>query len=470
MSDQAPRPFVFGAAATGTFQSVFAGRDRELRLLDQMLDQSGGSPAFVVGLAGVGKTALCRAYEHLRRDRYSGSVFCAAPQFASPDALIDYIDYQRIQISGQGPFPNIVGSRDSRPLLIVDDVDRFSEQEASYLLTLLHSRSPYFVSLCTTRQRFRFLEISEIPSLELRLAPLPESDLFDLLTNYLSASGGERSTVEQFLNSFKRQGLRPEYLTPRVILHLFNSYLVQGDLSQAIAELSSRGVNSTNIVILEHEGRLRALPVLQGPPAGIIAPSKPPLYAAPYIVIPHLGAIWRNQLEEFEELLADAKSNERNFQVFFETNPHFLRGIDYGRVVTHPSLLREDGGALIPDFMLQPLGSNYADILDLKRPDAKLVTGRKDRRHFAQGVHEAISQVREYREYFERPEYRRAVQERYGLTAYRPSTLIVIGRQPDIVSEEEMKRIAGDVPSFVEVQTYDDVLRRMRQMVELKES
>jgi len=119
--------------------------------------------------------------------------------------------------------------------------------------------------------------------------------------------------------------------------------------------------------------------------------------------------------------------------------------------------------------MLQPLGSEYADILDLKRPDAKLVTSRKDRRHFAHGVHEAIAQVREYREYFENSEYRLAVQDRYGLTAYRPSTLIVIGRQPKNLTEEEMKRIAGDVPDFVQVQTYDDVLRKMRRMVELKE-
>ena len=119
--------------------------------------------------------------------------------------------------------------------------------------------------------------------------------------------------------------------------------------------------------------------------------------------------------------------------------------------------------------MLQPLGSKFANILDLKRPDAKLVTGRKDRRHFAQGVHEAIAQVREYREYFERSDYRRAVEERYGLTAYRPAALIVIGRQPETVSEEEMKRIEGDAPDFVKVQTYDDVRRTMRRMVELKE-
>jgi hypothetical protein len=470
MSEPDRHPPFLGDVPLGALQSVFAGRDQELRRLDQMLGQSGGSPAFVVGPAGVGKTALCRAFEHFHGKKYSGSVFCSAPQFASPDALIDYIDYQRVQISKQGPFPQGFRNRDGRALLIVDDVDRFSDQEAAYLLTHLHSRSPDLVSLCTSRERFRFLEISEIPSLELILAPLPKSALVALVTNYVAAAGVDRKCVEQFLSAFERQGLQPERLTPRVVLHLFNSYLMRGDLSRAIAELSRRGIDASNIVILEHEGRLRALPVFQGPPAGIIAPSEPPVYAAPYIVIPHLRAIWRTQLEEFEVLLADLKSNERTFQSFFERNPHFLRGVEYSRVLAHPSLIREDGSALIPDFLLQPLGTNFADILDLKRPDAKLVTSRKDRRHFAQGVHEAIAQVREYREYFERSEYRRAVQERYGLTSYRPSTLIVIGRQPESVTEEEMKRIAGDVPNFVQVQTYDDVLRRMRRMVELKES
>jgi hypothetical protein len=284
------------------------------------------------------------------------------------------------------------------------------------------------------------------------------------------ASRGNHKLVEQFLSAFGRHGLQPERLTPRVVLHLFKSYLFQGDLSEAIAELSSHGIDASNIVIFEHEGRLRALPVLQGPPAGIITPSGPPVYAAPYILVPHLGAIWRAQLEEFEALLADLKSIEQTFQSFFERNPHFLRGIDYGRVLAHPSLIREDGSALIPDFLLQPLGSKYANILDLKRPNAKLVTSRRDRRHFAHGVHDAIAQVREYREYFERPEYRRAVQERYDLTSYRPSTFIVIGRQPESVTEEEMKRIAGDLPDFVVVQTYDDLLRKMRRMVELKET
>jgi len=383
--------------------------------------------------------------------------------------MLDYIDYNRVKVAEQGPYPNADGIRDTRPLLIVDDVDRFSDAEASYLFTMLLSRAPYLVSLCASRQRFRFLEVAEIPSLELRLGPLPQNDLFALLANYVTAAGGDRNTVGHFLTAFNSHGLRPEYLTPRIVLQLLNSYMHEGDLGRAIAEFASR-VSVSNIAIVEHEGRPRALPVLQGPPAGIVAPQQTPLYAAPYIVIPHLAAIWRNQLEEFEELLDDAKSNENSFQLFFERHPHFLKGVDYSRVLAHPSLIREDDGSLIPDFMLQPLGSDFADILDLKRPDAKVVTGRKDRRRFAQSVHEAIAQVREYREYFEHSDHRRAVQERYGFTAYRPDALIVIGRQPEAVSEEEMKRIAGDIPSFVQIQTYDDVLRKMRQLVELKET
>jgi len=258
-------------------REVFTGRDHELGLLDQMLDESGGSPAFVVGPAGVGKTTLCRAYEVFQNKKYPGTIFCSASQFASPDALIDYIDYQRTRISNQQPSSASDRKRDNRPLLVVDDVDRFSDPEASYLLTLLHSRAPQLVSLCTSRERFRFLEISEIPSLELRLAPLSQNEILALLTNQVELMGGDRTIVGKFLNLLNHQGLLPEYLTPRVILQLFNSYMKQGDLPRAVAELSARGVNASNLVILEHEGRLRALPVFQGSPAEIVAPSKQPL-------------------------------------------------------------------------------------------------------------------------------------------------------------------------------------------------
>jgi len=468
MSDPDPVASLFGSSPE-TVTPFFVGRQRELQLLDQMLAHSGGSPAFLVGPAGIGKTALCRAYLQLHSAAYSGSLFCSAAQFSSPDALVNYIDYEGGQMSRQRAL-SAHDKYDSRPLLVVDDVDRFTEQEASYLLTLLHSRAANFVSLCTSRDRFRFLEIAEIPSLELRVGPLPKADLVALLSSRFSPGSDRHKVVEQFLSSFQQRAPLLEYLTPRVVLHLFQSYMIRGDLSQSIAELSAREVSASNIVIFEHEGRLRAFPVLQGTLAGIIAPSKPPIWAAPYIVVPHLGAIWRTQLEEFEELIANAASSEKAFQSFFEKNPHFLKGIAYNRVLAHPSLIREGDGDLIPDFMLQPIGSNFADILDLKRPDASLVTGRKNRRRFAQGVHEAIAQVCEYREYFERPEHRRAVEQRYGLTAYRPSGLIVIGRQPESMTEEQMKRIAGDVPSFIQVQTYDDILRKMRRMVELKEN
>jgi predicted AAA+ superfamily ATPase len=249
-------------------RKTFTGRNHELNLLDQMLDKSGGSPAFIVGPAGVGKTTLCRAYEIFQNNKYPGTIFCSASQFASPDALIDYIDYQRIRISNQQPYSASERNRDNRPLLVVDDVDRFSDQEASYLLTLLHSRSPQLVSLCTSRERFRFLEISEIPSLELRLEPLSQSEILALLTIRVELMGGDRTIVGRFLSVLNDQGLKPGYLTPQIILQLFNSYMKQGDITRAVAELSARGVNASNLVILEHEGRLRALPVFH---KGLIA-------------------------------------------------------------------------------------------------------------------------------------------------------------------------------------------------------
>lgn len=171
MSDLGPRPpFYVEAHPFEALRTVFVGRDGELRLLEQMLSQSVGSPAFVVGPSGVGKTALCRAYEQLHGQYYRGSVFCSAAQFGSPDALLDYIDFQRGQIVNQVPVPQAGPDRDTRVLVVVDDVDRFSDQEASYLLTMLHARSPYCVSLCTSRERFRFLERGNVPAV-LRVEP-----------------------------------------------------------------------------------------------------------------------------------------------------------------------------------------------------------------------------------------------------------------------------------------------------------
>ena len=120
-----------------------------------------------------------------------------------------------------------------------------------------------------------------------------------------------------------------------------------------------------------------------------------------------------------------------------------------------------------PDFFLQPLGSQYADILELKLPTRKLIVGIRDRLHFSSSVNKAVAQVREYRDYFEDSKRRRLVADKYGLTAYRPSVAVIIGRTPEYLGEEKLRQILESTPGYTKIITYDQLFSRMRRLVDM---
>ena len=112
--------------------------------------------------------------------------------------------------------------------------------------------------------------------------------------------------------------------------------------------------------------------------------------------------------------------DERRLQSFFETHPHFLLGAEYKRL--HSQVVMESQeGSLIPDFFLEKLDSNFADIVDLKKPNAKLVVGAKNRRGFSAALTNALNQLRVYRDFFENTARRKQFHDAYGFTAFRPS-------------------------------------------------
>jgi hypothetical protein len=114
--------------------------------------------------------------------------------------------------------------------------------------------------------------------------------------------------------------------------------------------------------------------------------------------------------------------------------------------------------------MLEPL-DGFADVLDLKLPGVPLVTGRRDRLHTTAHVTDAIAQVREYRAYFDDPLHRQAVQDRYGLQAYRPTVAVVIGRDPGPARDTfELRRVWDDLPGHVRIMTYDQLLQQVRRL------
>lgn len=469
--DSRPGLFAFAAGLhQDALSAVFTGRERELHALHEMLRESGGIPAFLVGPGGVGKTALARTYAARYASAYSASLLLSARNFGSPEALFGYLQSPESNGAFKRRREPALGnhSPEHRRLVVIDDLDIFGHAVLSYTLTILYSMATRFTTLCITRARLPFLESAEVPTMELRLGSLSSSELTELIRNYSRLAGIEESLPNRFLEEVRRQRLPFESLPISFILRLLDGFLRRRDFPGVLASATAdHFVRASNIIVLEQAGRLTALPAVRDDLVDIVAPSNALLRAVPYVVVPHLGTIWAAQLEEFEEILRNPDSPEKRFQEFFERNPHFLQGVEYKRIVAQPVLAKEEGGRLIPDFMLQPVASPHADILDLKRPETKLLVGTENRRRFSQSVQEAIAQVREYRDFFEESGRRETVYRRYGLTAYRPNAVIVIGRQPKL-PQVRLRPILEDVPSYVRVRTYDEVLERMRRLVEIR--
>jgi hypothetical protein len=174
------------------------------------------------------------------------------------------------------------------------------------------------------------------------------------------------------------------------------------------------------------------------------------------------GVVTWDAIEELEQLLGKDSTSESDFQKFFERNPRFLLGDNYCHLHSQIVLLSEDGD-LIPDFFVERPGTRFADILELKKPGAKIVSGSGRRRGFSAELTQALNQVREYRNFFENKATREEFYRRYGFRAYRPSVCIVIGRSWEYVDHMERIQIEDEYKN-VRVLTYDDILARAKSL------
>ena len=169
------------------------------------------------------------------------------------------------------------------------------------------------------------------------------------------------------------------------------------------------------------------------------------------------------------EDLINRGAREADFQQFFEEHPEFLLAFgDYVRL--HPQVvLAEDGGErLIPDFFLEKMNSDFCDICDLKLPTTELVRRQRNRTRFRDTIMEAVAQLTYYRDWFEERDRRAAFNRRYGLRAYRPRVVVVIGRRESFYDDIERISLESQLPGWVSLKTYDDVVdgaRRWRQLM-----
>jgi cold shock CspA family protein/quinol monooxygenase YgiN len=170
-------------------------------------------------------------------------------------------------------------------------------------------------------------------------------------------------------------------------------------------------------------------------------------------------------VDQLETMINDPRTKEADLQDFFERNPDFITNDDYKKAHAHLVLeSEEEGGALIPDFVLEPIGNNpLCDILELKLPSVSPFILKQRRMRYSAAVLEACAQLRQYSHFFEDAKNRRLVKERYGLSAYRPRMFVVIGRRGNL-DPISIRLIQSDTPSLL-FRTYDDVVERMKHKI-----
>lgn len=174
-------------------------------------------------------------------------------------------------------------------------------------------------------------------------------------------------------------------------------------------------------------------------------------------------SISNDSLVHLEDLI-NTGAQEADFQRFFEEHPHYVLMLGpYTSLHPQVILTEDDGSRLIPDFFLEKINSDFCDICDLKRPTAQLIRYQRNRFRFRDAVMEAVAQLETYRDWFEDSHRRAQFYQRYGLKAYRPKVVVIIGRRNSYYQDVDRIRLESRLPQWVKLNTYDDVVDRARQ-------
>jgi hypothetical protein len=175
------------------------------------------------------------------------------------------------------------------------------------------------------------------------------------------------------------------------------------------------------------------------------------------------GSLSRDVLNELEWLIAQDLP-EAAFQRFLERNPSVLLGLGpYHQAVPHVILHEDDGQKLIPDFFLEIADRRGVDILELKLPASRIAVRQARRERFRSALHQAVAQLRTYRDWFRSAEHRRRFTSDTGMTSFRPRAIVVFGRSMDFQSHVDRQRLEVTLPEWVRLVTYDDLLLSARE-------
>jgi CheY-like chemotaxis protein len=163
-------------------------------------------------------------------------------------------------------------------------------------------------------------------------------------------------------------------------------------------------------------------------------------------------------LTYFEELINDTATKERDLQFFFQKHPEFLADAYYE--LNYPEMKFEQGRNNIrPDFIQQPFGITKStsrwNIVEIKKHTAKLISNESFHSKFSSSVYRGISQLRDYRNYFNDKSNEAYIKNKLPDINATPKLTLLIGRTPKNIKRFiELKDQVFDVS----ILTYDDIL------------
>jgi len=169
-----------------------------------------------------------------------------------------------------------------------------------------------------------------------------------------------------------------------------------------------------------------------------------------------------SQLNRFVELISSNKTKEVEITKFLELpeNQFILKMAFFGKEVHSERECQwqsEERKPIRPDFfVVDP--NNYANIVEFKLPELKgsPTVGSINRETFNAQIHSYIAQTGVYEEYFEDPNNREYVKEKYGINVRYPKRILVIGRRW-MFDYTEWKRIEHEFRNIT-IRTFDDLI------------
>jgi hypothetical protein len=171
---------------------------------------------------------------------------------------------------------------------------------------------------------------------------------------------------------------------------------------------------------------------------------------------------FKKDIRELENLLNSRGVKEHEIEALLRRNPLFLRGLNYRKVYPQVILPMGADNSLRPDAIAEPVDSEWCHIIDYKLPSQKVLVGRDNRLSLASGIIEVASQLREYSAYFDQRCIAREVETKYGFKCYKPKLVAIVGRDPQDLEPEQVRRAMTAFPDL-EVVTYDRLLKAAKR-------